>query len=125
MTSISARRIFFLAVAVPLAASLIGGCVSSSEKTTSVPASPTVVVPADRTVAAPSTVVVTPSSGRVITYPEGRYELRGDGSGGDYCAVGPARVTPAAAGASAHQRDDGNGDRLENGADRSLRRGAL
>ena len=93
MTSISARRIFFLAIAVPLAAPLIGGCVSSSEKTTSIPAPPTVAVPSDREVVAPSTVVVTPSSGRVITYPEGRYELRGDGSGGYYWAWIPAGTT--------------------------------
>ena len=123
MTSIG-RRAFSLAVAAPLAASLLGGCVYSKERTTErvVPTAPAPVVAAPAppaqvvvtpappapvlTAPAPSapvvvtprtdTVIVTTPSDRVVSYPEGSYRLHGDASRGYYWVWTPAGTTFAA-----------------------------
>jgi hypothetical protein len=99
------RRGLFLALAAPLTASALGGCVYSSESTTERAVSPTVIV-AEPPAAQPSekvvvprpsdTIVVTQPSDRVISYPEGSYKLSGDATRGYYWLWIPAGSTAAA-----------------------------
>jgi len=82
MSHASVRYVLSAAVAGPLMAVLLGGCIYH-EKTT------------EKTVPAATPVVVAPSGERVVNYPDGRYQLYGDGKVVPYYWVWiPSGTTP-------------------------------
>jgi len=111
------QKTLFLSVAMPVVASLLGGCTYSERTAASpppsmaamppVPVTPVVTAPAPAPVVvspAPTPVVVAPApvtptpvvvspAPKVINYAEGRYQLHGDATNGYYWVWIPAGTT--------------------------------